>query len=388
MAAAAPAEPLRRLHRPRNPPWWSQRSRFPYASFDDPPRSRLFLVLEQKVMTPEVWLRLSSFGPIEDFWPQVNKRTMEPTGAAFVKYASSADARRALREMSSLPGMEPGVVKICLAQSRVSEKSGNLNLEPHGETDAKVPKTSQAALATEECSQNKSSSLKTPVTNLTVSTEVKSPESRPEQETAICEVQGESLNTSDKSSSLKKPVINLTVSTEVKSPVSRPEQETAICEVQGKSLNTSGKSTSLDKMVTEPSKFSVLKSHVNSQRHQTTDHEVQENSLNPSDEHVGLDEPMISVEKETTSYEIKGSSLIPKVCKTTSIEPVTKTSESDTHKSSVWEHQRKIHRMQGSNLIVIGSVSHRTKAKPIDALTDGSFMNSAKRIQTQYERAT
>ncbi|KAH0621534.1 hypothetical protein JD844_022924 [Phrynosoma platyrhinos] len=192
------------------------------------------------------------------------------------------------------------------------------------------------------------------------------------------------FNILDKSSSLKTPVTKPTVSTGFKSHESRPEQETAICEVQGKNLNTSGKSNSLDKIVTEPSKFSEPKSHVNDCcKHQTTGHEVQENSLNPLDEHISSDESVtkppvpseqkalvISAEKETISF-----------CKTTSVEPVTKTSESNTHKSRVseTEQQTTIHRIQGSNLIVLGSVGHKIKEKPFDALRNRSYMNRAEK---------
>ncbi|KAH0621530.1 hypothetical protein JD844_022920 [Phrynosoma platyrhinos] len=123
------------------PTWWSRKSRFPYESFDHPPQSRLFLVLEEKVMTPEVWLRLSSFGPIDDFWPQMDKRTLEPTGAVFVKFARSSDASRALQEMRSLSGWEPGVLQVWLAQSRATRKSRNLNLELFAQIHARVPKT-------------------------------------------------------------------------------------------------------------------------------------------------------------------------------------------------------------------------------------------------------
>lgn len=68
-------------------------------SLDEPPNSRIFLVISK--YTPESVLRerFSPFGEIQDIWVVRDKHTKESKGIAFVKFARSSQACRAMEEM-------------------------------------------------------------------------------------------------------------------------------------------------------------------------------------------------------------------------------------------------------------------------------------------------
>ncbi|EAX11045.1 developmentally regulated RNA-binding protein 1, isoform CRA_b [Homo sapiens] len=68
-------------------------------SLDEPPNSRIFLVISK--YTPESVLRerFSPFGDIQDIWVVRDKHTKESKGIAFVKFARSSQACRAMEEM-------------------------------------------------------------------------------------------------------------------------------------------------------------------------------------------------------------------------------------------------------------------------------------------------
>ncbi|KAM6174696.1 LOW QUALITY PROTEIN: RNA-binding protein 45-like [Erethizon dorsatum] len=68
-------------------------------SLDEPPNSRIFLVISK--YTPEAVLRerFSPFGEIQDIWVVRDKHTKESKGIAFIKFARSSQACRAMEEM-------------------------------------------------------------------------------------------------------------------------------------------------------------------------------------------------------------------------------------------------------------------------------------------------
>lgn len=68
-------------------------------SLDEPPNSRIFLVISK--YTPESVLRerFSPFGEIQDIWVVRDKHTKESKGIAFIKFARSSQACRAMEEM-------------------------------------------------------------------------------------------------------------------------------------------------------------------------------------------------------------------------------------------------------------------------------------------------
>lgn len=68
-------------------------------SLDEPPNSRIFLVISK--YTPESVLRerFAPFGDIQDIWVVRDKHTKESKGIAFVKFARSSQACRAMEEM-------------------------------------------------------------------------------------------------------------------------------------------------------------------------------------------------------------------------------------------------------------------------------------------------
>ncbi|XP_038607209.1 RNA-binding protein 45 isoform X2 [Tachyglossus aculeatus] len=91
-------------------------------NLDEPPNSRVFLVISKS--TPESVLRdrFSAFGDIQDIWVVRDKHTKESKGIAFVKFARSSQACRAMEEMHGqcLGPNDAKPIKVFIAQSRSS----------------------------------------------------------------------------------------------------------------------------------------------------------------------------------------------------------------------------------------------------------------------------
>lgn len=66
---------------------------------DEPPNSRVFLVLGKDTGEALIRERFAPFGEIQDIWLVRDKRTHESRGIAFVKFARSSQACRAMEEM-------------------------------------------------------------------------------------------------------------------------------------------------------------------------------------------------------------------------------------------------------------------------------------------------
>ncbi|XP_027275925.1 RNA-binding protein 45 isoform X1 [Cricetulus griseus] len=68
-------------------------------SLDEPPNSRIFLVISKYTSESVLRERFSPFGDIQDIWVVRDKHTKESKGVAFVKFARSSQACRAMEEM-------------------------------------------------------------------------------------------------------------------------------------------------------------------------------------------------------------------------------------------------------------------------------------------------
>lgn len=69
------------------------------TSDDDPPMSRLFIFCDKVHSEKDIRKGFSDFGEIEDIRLIRDKDTNESKGFAYVKYARTSDAAKALEEM-------------------------------------------------------------------------------------------------------------------------------------------------------------------------------------------------------------------------------------------------------------------------------------------------
>ncbi|XP_007949862.1 RNA-binding protein 45 [Orycteropus afer afer] len=145
-------------------------------SLDEPPNSRIFLVISK--YTPESVLRerFSPFGEIQDIWVVRDKHTKESKGIAFVKFARSSQACKAMEEMHGqcLSPNDTKPIKVRVAAGAVSggESSGLSSPEVYGDIEycsiiknkvtgeskglgyVRYLKPSQAAQAIENCDRS------------------------------------------------------------------------------------------------------------------------------------------------------------------------------------------------------------------------------------------
>ncbi|KAM4698576.1 RNA-binding protein 45 [Rhinophrynus dorsalis] len=91
------------------------------GNLDDPPNSRIFLVVSKSVTEDIIRERFCDFGEIQDIWVVKDKHTKESKGIAFVKFAKSSQACRAMEEMHGRCLSESTKpIKVFIAQSRGS----------------------------------------------------------------------------------------------------------------------------------------------------------------------------------------------------------------------------------------------------------------------------
>nr|XP_026247810.1 RNA-binding protein 45 [Urocitellus parryii] len=112
-------------------------------SLDEPPNSRIFLVISK--YTPESVLRerFSPFGEIQDIWVVRDKHTKESKGIAFVKFARSSQACRAMEEMHGqcLGPNDIKPIKVFIAQSRSSGSHRDVEDEELTRIFVMIPKS-------------------------------------------------------------------------------------------------------------------------------------------------------------------------------------------------------------------------------------------------------
>ncbi|XP_040297251.1 LOW QUALITY PROTEIN: RNA-binding protein 45-like [Bufo bufo] len=91
------------------------------GNLDDPPNSRVFLVVSKSLTEDMIREKFSGFGDIQDIWVVKDRHTKESQGIAFVKYAKSSQACRAMEEMHGRclsDNTKP--IKVFIAKSRGS----------------------------------------------------------------------------------------------------------------------------------------------------------------------------------------------------------------------------------------------------------------------------
>ncbi|XP_049629397.1 RNA-binding protein 45 [Suncus etruscus] len=112
-------------------------------SLDEPPNSRIFLVISK--YTPESVLRerFAPFGDIQDIWVVRDKHTKESKGIAFVKFARSSQACRAMEEMHGqcLSPNDTKPIKVFIAQSRSSGSHRDVEDEELTRIFVMIPKS-------------------------------------------------------------------------------------------------------------------------------------------------------------------------------------------------------------------------------------------------------
>ncbi|XP_075789834.1 RNA-binding protein 45 isoform X2 [Pelodiscus sinensis] len=117
-------------------------SRLSAESLDEPPNSRVFLVLGRDAGEALIRERFARFGEIQDIWLVRDKRTHESRGIAFVKFARSSQACRAMEEMhgrSLTPDTKP--IKVFIAQSRASGSHRDVEDEELTRIFVMIPKS-------------------------------------------------------------------------------------------------------------------------------------------------------------------------------------------------------------------------------------------------------
>lgn len=92
---------------------------------DEPPNSRVFVVLGKDTGEALIRERFSPFGDIQNIWLLRDRRTNESRGIAFIKFARSSQACRAMEEMhgrSLLPDSKP--IKVRPGPGRAGPAAG------------------------------------------------------------------------------------------------------------------------------------------------------------------------------------------------------------------------------------------------------------------------
>ncbi|KAM4024095.1 RNA-binding protein 45 [Anomaloglossus baeobatrachus] len=112
------------------------------GNLDDPPNSRVFLVVSKTLTEDTIRERFADFGDIQDIWVVKDRHTKESKGIAFVKYARSSQACRAMEEMHGRclsDNSKP--IKVFIAQSRGSTSHREVEDEELTRIFVMIPKT-------------------------------------------------------------------------------------------------------------------------------------------------------------------------------------------------------------------------------------------------------
>uniref|UniRef100_A0A8D0GNF2 RNA binding motif protein 45 n=1 Tax=Sphenodon punctatus TaxID=8508 RepID=A0A8D0GNF2_SPHPU len=109
---------------------------------DEPPNSRVFLVLGKDTSEALIRDRFARFGEIQRVWLVRDKRTRESKGIAFVKFARSSQACRAMEEMHGQSlAADTKPIKAFIAQSRASGSHRDLEYEELTRIFVMIPKS-------------------------------------------------------------------------------------------------------------------------------------------------------------------------------------------------------------------------------------------------------
>ncbi|XP_021505174.1 RNA-binding protein 45 [Meriones unguiculatus] len=112
-------------------------------SLDEPPNSRIFLVISKHTSESVLRERFSPFGDIQDIWVVRDKHTRESKGVAFVKFSRSSQACRAMEEMHGqcLDPNDTKPIKVFIAQSRSSGSHRDVEDEELTRIFVMIPKS-------------------------------------------------------------------------------------------------------------------------------------------------------------------------------------------------------------------------------------------------------
>ncbi|KAG8432493.1 hypothetical protein GDO86_016946 [Hymenochirus boettgeri] len=112
------------------------------GNLDDPPNSRIFLVVSKQATEEMIREKFSEFGDIQDIWVVKDKHTKESKGIAFVKYSKSSHACRAMEEMHGRCLNESTKsIKVFIAQSRGSSNHRDVEDEDLTRIFVMIPKS-------------------------------------------------------------------------------------------------------------------------------------------------------------------------------------------------------------------------------------------------------
>nr|DBA19885.1 TPA: hypothetical protein GDO54_015644 [Pyxicephalus adspersus] len=112
------------------------------GNLDDPPNSRLFLVVTRSVSEDVIRDKFSAFGDVQDIWVVRDKQTKESKGIAYIKYAKSSQACRAMEEMHGRHlGDSSKPIKVFIAQSRGTSNHRDVEDEELTRIFVMIPKT-------------------------------------------------------------------------------------------------------------------------------------------------------------------------------------------------------------------------------------------------------
>ncbi|XP_069839108.1 RNA-binding protein 45 isoform X2 [Dendropsophus ebraccatus] len=112
------------------------------GNLDDPPNSRVFLVVSKSLTEDMIREKFADFGEIQDIWVVKDRHTKESKGIAFVKYAKSSQACRAMEEMHGRclsDNSKP--IKVFIAQSRGSTSHKEVEDEELTRIFVMIPKS-------------------------------------------------------------------------------------------------------------------------------------------------------------------------------------------------------------------------------------------------------
>ncbi|XP_075685629.1 RNA-binding protein 45 isoform X2 [Rhinoderma darwinii] len=112
------------------------------GNLDDPPNSRVFLVVSKSLTEETIRERFVEFGDIQDIWVVKDRHTKESKGIAFVKYAKSSQACRAMEQMHGCclsDNSKP--IKVFIAQSRGSTSHREVEDEELTRIFVMIPKS-------------------------------------------------------------------------------------------------------------------------------------------------------------------------------------------------------------------------------------------------------
>ncbi|XP_043549463.1 RNA-binding protein 45 [Chiloscyllium plagiosum] len=114
----------------------------PMANLDHPPNSRLFLVISKSTSEEVIRENFSFFGEIQDIWVVRDKQSKDHKGIAYVKFAKSSQACRAMEEMHGKALTEDTKpIKVFIAQSRGSGSHRDVEDEELTRIFVMIPKS-------------------------------------------------------------------------------------------------------------------------------------------------------------------------------------------------------------------------------------------------------